>query len=101
MAYLIVGGVPAGINFRPGDAGCLKNNVHIIITTMHGIVRRSPSGIVIFEFPLNGTRRLKKASDIRGGNFSECFDQSLRSGREGEEKFLVRFWTTPMVIEQS
>lgn len=59
--YLIAGGAPAGINIRPGDAGCLTNRTSIRMTTMQGKSTTTPNGTDMLEFPLSLRGLRKKA----------------------------------------
>jgi hypothetical protein len=68
--YLILGGAPEGINFRPGELGCRRNSVSISINTVIGNSSTRPKGIVIVELPFKRIRRRKKAN--RGDNRWYC-----------------------------
>lgn len=58
----MAGGAPAGINILPGDAGCLTNRTSMKMTTMHGNISTTPSGMEMLELPFNRKGRRKNAS---------------------------------------
>lgn len=87
--------MPAGINIRPGEEGCLTKRSRIRTITRHGNSKTKPSGIEMEEFPFSRIRRRKNANLGTARPFSR--ETSSTDGSTGEEgrRFTIR-WMKPM-----